>query len=297
MHFSKESLSFEQQIERLIERGLYVEDKESATAYLSHINYYRLGTYGWSFIEDHETHTFKAETSFDQILNLYIFDRELRLLLLDAIERIEVSLRTQWAFHLSKKYGSHAHLNKEAFNKKFAHDEFIENLQKEIQRTSDKNIKKQAYKYEETTPATWIICEVMSFGWLSRCYDAIARRALSMDIADTYGLNSTILSSFLHHITSARNICAHHSRLWNRDFTITMKLPKNGEPRLLQSFNSNAQKQLYNTLVMCAYFMDLISPKHHWKKKLKALINVHSINVTDMGFPENWNELPIWLEN
>jgi abortive infection bacteriophage resistance protein len=296
MHFPKDSLTFEQQIERLIERGLHVEDKASATAYLSHINYYRLGTYCWSFIDDHETHKFKVGATFNKVLNLYVFDRELRLLLLDAIERIEVSLRTQWAFHLSKKYGSHAHLDKEAFNKKFEHADFIENLQKEIRRTSDKNIKKQAYKYEDPTPATWIICEVMSFGWLSRAYDAIARRSLSMDIADTYSLNATILSSFLHHITSARNICAHHSRLWNRDFTITMKLPKNGDAKLLQSFNSNAPKQLYNTLVMCAYFMDIICPNHHWKKKLKSLIEDHNIDVTDMGFPTNWLEQPIWIE-
>lgn len=296
MQFSKDSLTFEQQIERLIERGLHVEDKASATAYLSHINYYRLGTYWWSFIDDHEAHTFKAGATFNQVLNLYVFDRELRLLVLDAIERIEVSLRTQWAFHLSKKYGSHAHLDKDAFTRKFDHDDFIENLQKEIQRTSDKNIKKQAYKYKEPTPATWIICEVMSFGWLSRSYDAIGRRALRADISDTYKFKEIVLSSFLHHITTVRNICAHHSRLWNREFTFTMKLPTNGAPELLQSFNSHAPKQLYNTLVMCAYFMDIICPNHHWKKKLKALIEEHNIDVTNMGFPTDWLESPIWIE-
>lgn len=294
MHFSKDSLTFEQQVERLIERGLHVDDKQNAAAYLSHINYYRLGTYWWSFIEDHEKHTFKADTTFNQILNLYVFDRELRLLLLDAIERIEVSLRTQWAFHLSKVYGSHAHLDKEAFTRKFDHQGFIDNLQKEIQRTSDKNIKKQVYKYEEPTPATWIICEVMSFGWLSRSYDAIGRRALRADISDTYKLKEIVFSSFLHHITTVRNICAHHSRLWNREFTFTMKLPTNGQPELLQSFNKDNTKQLYNTLVMCAYFMDLICPDNHWKPKLKALIEEHNIDVADMGFPHNWETLPIW---
>jgi abortive infection bacteriophage resistance protein len=296
MQFPKDSLTFEQQLERLIERGLHVEDKQSAAAYLSHINYYRLGTYWWSFIDDHETHTFKADTTFNQVLNLYAFDRELRLLLLDAIERIEVSLRTQWAFHLSNKYGSHAHLDKDVFLRKFDHSDFIDKLQKEIKRTSDKNIKKQNYKYEELTPAIWIICEVMSFGWLSRCYDAIGRRGLRADIADTYKLNEVVLSSFLHHITTVRNICAHHSRLWNRDFTFTMKLPTNGQPELLESFNKGNTKQLYNTLVMCGYFMDLISPDNHWKQKLKALIEKHNIDVTEMGFPSDWIQRSIWAE-
>jgi abortive infection bacteriophage resistance protein len=296
MQFSKDPLTFLQQVEHLIERGLQIEDPKSAADYLRHINYYRLGTYWWSFIDDHETHAFKTGTTFKQILNLYVFDRELRLLLLDAIERIEVSLRTQWAFHLSKKYGSHAHLNKEAFNRKFDHQSFIDSLQKEIKRTSDKNIKKQVYKYNELTPAIWIICEVMSFGLLSRSYEEIERRAIRSDISDTYKLKEVALSSFLHHITTVRNICAHHSRLWNKEFTFTMKLPKNGAPKLLQSFNSNTPKQLYNTLVMCAYLMDIICPDHHWKIKLKQLIESHSIDVSHMGFTADWLNYPIWLE-
>ena len=293
MQFPKAPITFAKQVDLLEERGLVINDKEAAAFYLSHINYYRLGTYWWSFIEDHQNHTFKSGTTFEQVLNLYSFDRELRLLLLDAIERIEVSLRTQWSYHLAKKHGSHAHLDPTAFTSKFNHNDFVSNICAEIQRTSDTNIKKQNQKYNEETPAIWIIAEVMSFGWLSRSYDAIGRRALKNDIADSYKVKETILSSFLHHITTVRNICAHHSRLYNRDFTFTMKLPTNGDSVLLNSF-SDTTKQLYNTLVMCAYFMDLISPNHHWKQKLASLIEVYNIDVTEMGFPENWKTLPIW---
>lgn len=294
MDFAKRSLTFELQLQRLIDRGLLVSNKEKAISYLSHINYYRLGTYWWSFVDDNTNNAFKPNTTFEQVLNLYIFDRELRLLLLDAIERIEVSLRTQWAFHLSNRFGSHAHLDKSVFTGKFDHQGFINNLQKEIQRTSDKNIKNQAYKYKELTPATWIVCEVMSFGWLSRSYDAIGRRAIRSDISDSYKLKEVVLSSFLHHITTVRNICAHHSRLWNREFTFTMKLPTNGQTELLQSLHSGNTKQLYNTLVMCIYFINLISPNNNWTQKLKALIETHSIDVAEMGFPYKWEKLPIW---
>lgn len=136
----------------------------------------------------------------------------------------------------------------------------------------------------------------MTFGWLSRSYDAIARRALRADIADTYKLKEIVLSSFLHHITTVRNICAHHSRLWNREFTFTMKLPTNGEQNLLSSFNKENTKKLYNTLVMCAYFLDTICPDHHWKDKLKILIDTHKIDVTDMGFPTDWLKRSVWAE-
>ncbi|MEH6729852.1 MAG: Abi family protein [Pseudoalteromonas sp.] len=85
MQFPKAPITFAQQVDLLEDRGLVINDKESAAFYLSHINYYRLGTYWWSFIEDHQNHTFKSATTFEQVLNLYSFDRELRLLLLDAI--------------------------------------------------------------------------------------------------------------------------------------------------------------------------------------------------------------------
>jgi abortive infection bacteriophage resistance protein len=293
MQFIKRPLTFVEQVKRLEERGLIVDDKKSAAFYLSHINYYRLGTYWWSFIEDHQKHTFKSGTTFEQVLNLYSFDRELRLLLIDSIERIEVSIRTQWAYHLSKKHGSHAHLDPTAFINKFNHAAFVDNICTEVQRTSDINVKKQNHKYDEKTPAVWIVTEVISFGWLSRGYDAIGRRALKNDIADSYNIKEAILSSFLHHITTVRNICAHHCRLYNRDFTFTMKLPTNGDNVLLNSFNDRT-KQLYNTLVMCAYFMDLICPNHHWKEKLASLIAHYDIDVTEMGFPKNWKKLPIW---
>lgn len=72
-----------------------------------------------------------------------------------------------------------------------------------------------------------------------------------------------------------------------------MKLPTNGDKVLRNSFNDKT-KQLYNTLVMCAYFMDLICPNHHWKEKLARLIAHYEIDVTEMGFPKNWEKLPIW---
>jgi len=295
MRFSKHPLTFEQQVDLLIERGLHVEDKKSAIFYLSHINYYRLGTYCWSFIENHQNHTFKSDVTFEQVLNLYSFDRELRLLLLDAIERIEVSVRTQWAYHLAKKHGSHAHLDPSVFISKFEHSKFIQNLVNEIKRTTDKNIKTQSDKYEESTPAIWIISEVMSLGGLSKSYKAVAHRTLKNEIADTYKLKESILSSFLHHITTVRNICAHHCRLYNRDFTFKMKLPTKGDNVLVDSLNDKTE-QLYNTLVMCAYFMDLINPNHHWKQKLVNLIEVYEVDVADMGFSENWKKLPIWID-
>jgi len=97
--YTKKALPFADQVALLRERGMEIRDEAEAAFYLSHINYYRLTAYWLPFEEDHATHQFRAGTTFDEVLKLYIFDRELRLLVMDALERIEVSVRTQWAFH------------------------------------------------------------------------------------------------------------------------------------------------------------------------------------------------------
>lgn len=296
MQFTKPPLTLQQQVQQLISRGLIVDDEELAASYLSHINYYRLGTYWWSFIDDHKTHKFRAETTFQQVLDLYVFDRELRLLVLDAIERIEIAVRTQWAYHVAHDSGAFAHLDPRLFNSKdFDHDGFMVAIRQELARTTEPNIKRQMAKYEETTPAIWICCELLSFGWLSKCVDGLARRSLKMNIADHFQLNETVLCSVLHHLTMVRNICAHHARLWNRDFTITMKVPRKGPAPLLLSLNLERPKELYNTLAMLCHFMNVIAPEHRFIQRLTYLTKIHpSANPLAMGFPEQWELLPLW---
>src|SRR4051812_9935307 len=95
--FAKPPLKFNQQVQLLESRGMIIADSAKAEFYLRHLNYYRLGAYWLPFEADHASHQFAPPTSFEGVLNLYFFDREFRLLVLDAIERIEVSVRTQWA--------------------------------------------------------------------------------------------------------------------------------------------------------------------------------------------------------
>lgn len=110
MQFDKPPISFEEQLELLISRGLVVNDTDKVLHYISQINYYRLAAYSLPFEETRNPHKFIEGTTFNKILDHYLFDRELRLHLLDAIERIEISFRTQWAYHISHQYGAHGYL-------------------------------------------------------------------------------------------------------------------------------------------------------------------------------------------
>jgi len=282
--FIKPFLTIEQQINQLKSRGMNFHDEEKAKYYLENLNYYRLGGYWLIFEENHESHEFKDNTYFEEILNLYIFDRELRLLLLDAIERIEVSIRSKLAYHLAESFGSHAHLKPEIFASPLNYARTLTKLKSELDRNrSEIFIKHHSDKYNEELPPIWVSVEVMTMGQISNWYSNIKDRKYKQIIAKYYGLDEKILSSFLHHLTIVRNTSAHHSRVWNRKFTIDFSLP-NFPKELNEKFNPASKKYIYNTLIMCEYLMNIISGDNSWKKRLDDLILKYDIDVKRMGF-------------
>ena len=147
MQFTKPPKTFDEQVDLLMSRGMEVGDLERAKRYLAHLNYYRLAAYWLPFEQDHPTHRFKTGTRFETILELYIFDRELRLLVMDAIERIEVSLRTRWAYHLAHTYGPHAHLNAAIHKGSWPHRAYIDALKAVVKKSSE--VKKTVWREEK----------------------------------------------------------------------------------------------------------------------------------------------------
>ena len=296
MKFNKPSLSYQDQLKHLERRGLVVTDRREAVHYLSHLNYYRLSAYLLPFEQDHATHQLIPGTTFDQVLNLYVFDRELRLLVLDAIERVEVSIRTQLAYTLAHQHGSHAHLDSKLFKAKWNHAWNVRNLQKEAGQSREVFIRHLLNKYDEALPPIWAVVEIMTFGQLSKWYANLSSGADRNRVAHTYDMDEINLVSFLHHLSTVRNVCAHHSRLWNREFTFTFKLPRQRPVALVAEMNTQQHggKRLFNTLAVLAYLMDIICPGHHWKKRLITLIEEHNIDAKFMGFPTDWKDKPVW---
>lgn len=290
--FTKAPTTYAQQIALLRSRGMTVEDDTSASFYLQHLNYYRLCAYWLPFEADHATHQFQPGTSFAAVVNLYVFDRELRLLILDAIERIEVSVRSQWAYQLAHRHGPHAHLNR-AIHDPLYWTEIRDHLQDEVNRSDEVFIKHMRDTYQEDLPPVWAVAEVMSLGLLSRWYSNLQPMPTRRAIADAYDVDEMVLQSWLRHLALIRNTCAHHSRLWNRSFPITPMRPQKRPSALPSEFQTGSRK-LYNTLLILVHFMDIISPSHHWRQRLKALVTKHTPPLRAMGFPENWLERPIW---
>jgi abortive infection bacteriophage resistance protein len=298
MNYDKPYKSIQEQIDLLQSRGLIIDDPSDAIHYLHHLNYYRLAGYWLSFEENHATHFFRKGTRFSDVLNLYIFDRELRLLLLDAIERIEISIRAHWAYYFAETYGSHAHLDKSLSKKSDWHEKNIGLLNEQIKRSDELFIKhyQENYNYP-VTPPIWAICEVISLGLLSRWLKSLRPGEVRSKISHSYQLDYVVLASFVEHLTYLRNVCAHHSRLWNRRMTKTMQLPRTKPANLIENFNrqSPAERKIYNTLVMLLHLLAIISPGHHLKSRLVNLFEKHSIDTGAMGFPVDWLRRSIWI--
>ncbi|ART83371.1 hypothetical protein CBP31_12675 [Oceanisphaera profunda] len=298
--FTKSPTLFPDQVSLLLQRGLEITDIVKAQFYLTQLNYYRFAAYCLPFEQDHATHQFIVGTSFDDILNLYVFDRELRLLVLDAIERFEVSLRTQIAYQLSHRYNTaHPHLKPELFGDLLEYANSLGKLSGDVKRSREEFIKHLAQKYQEPLPPIWACVELLTMGQLSRWLSNIKLRADRQIISKSYGLDEKTLTSFCEHLSLVRNLSAHHSRLWNRDFTKTTMLPRHGEEALINGLftlpdSDRRLRKIYNTLVMLGYLMDVISGDHHWKQRLKSLLDTHQIDINRMGFPADWQARSIW---
>ena len=105
--YNKPPLTYSQQVELLSNRGLLIIDKVKAEKFLSQTNYYRFSAYCLPF--EIKRHQFKSGVTFEQIQQVYEFDRRLRFLIDEALEVIEISFRTATSHYLAHRYGPFVH--------------------------------------------------------------------------------------------------------------------------------------------------------------------------------------------
>lgn len=231
MQFSKPSLSIVDQIALLERRQMVIADHASASHYLQHLSYYRLRAYWMSFevtSPNAGDHLFRQGTTFDQVIDLYSFDRNLRLLVLNGIERIEVSFRGVWAYRLALQYGPHGYLRSDIYSGYKTFVKQTAHFMREVEQSKERFIKHYNNTYTQPElPPVWAAAELLSLGSLSKWIDLLKHRADRVAIANVYALNDAYFKSFCHHLTYVRNICAHHSRLWNKQMIVTPAFPKN----------------------------------------------------------------------
>jgi abortive infection bacteriophage resistance protein len=192
------------------------------------VNYYRLSGYWYPFRQG-DDHEFLPGTSFETIWRRYTFDRQLRLLTLDAIERFEVAIRTQFAYHHSKDHGPFGYATDPTSRPKLKGEDFVtfySSLLDELDRSKEPFIKhfKEKYRDEHDVPPIWQAVEVMTFGSVVTLYRHTTHR-VKQAIASEFGVPDAIMDSWLLSLNTVRNICAHHSRFWNKEMGNKPKIP------------------------------------------------------------------------
>lgn len=303
--YDKQALSFEQQLEHISQRGLIVTNKGEALATLSSISYYRLSAYWYPFrIIDEQgkrSNEFVAGTRFEDVVELYNFDRKLRLLVMDAIERIEIAVRTRITYHMGYSYGAFAHTDPKNFHPAFEHSQWLAKLEAETTRSSDEFIRHFRDKYRGF-PAipVWMVTEVMTLGALSFFYKGLRNdRKIGVEdkksIATHFDVHHKRLGNWLHTLTYIRNVCAHHSRLWNRELAIRPDASK--APNWRAPITPRNDRIFY-VLLMMRHLLHATGNNADWQQEITNLLSP----IADkphfrraMGMPESWKEHRLWV--
>lgn len=304
---NKTPSSIADQIALLKQRGMLFNDEQSAHHFLENISYYRLKGYWWDMQDDIALHTLKPNTYFEDVIERYNFDRRLRLILFDAIERIEIALRTKMIYHLSLAYGSLWYLDSNLFETTSLpsnpsvtiHQNTIVELNKEFNRSQEIFIKDQRRRYPNQDVDAWKILEVASMGTLSKLYKNLKHQLPEKaTIAKEMGLNlHSELSSWLEAITYVRNIIAHHSRLWSRNM-VKIPVEKINNPKsdwLNSSLLPVQNKKPFLIITSMIYLCNEVTPNHQIKSKILNLFALNSnLPIYKLGFLNYWQKHPIW---
>ncbi len=300
MHYHKPTIPVKDQIQLLKSRGLLMGDESLAEHYLNNISYYRLAGYWWPMQADKVNHLFKTNSRFEDVVALYSFDSELRLLLFNAIERIEIGLRTRMINHLAHEVDPWWFENPLIFKNKLAFAVNLKAIDRDLKNSKEVFIRQHYQKYhaDSRRPPAWKTLEVVSFGLLSKLYGNLGSHFESKDTIakEINTVNHTFLRTWLQSLSQIRNICAHHGRLWNKNLPGRPKLlPRPPAPWLTLVPPVSQHHALYVHVCCMKYLLDAISPGHRFTLKLKTLFCKYpSVDLDALGFSKIWDKEPLW---
>lgn len=309
--YTKPPKSFQDQLQQLKDRNLTVDDDDKALKYLANISYYRLSAYFLPYQSKKDR--FDDGTTFKQIIDTYSFDRELRLLVFDCIERIEVAIRTQFIYCMSLHYNDSHWQDKNQYfitpyynkigNLVDPYSDFQNIISRaKTARRPEVFIKHYMDEYNKpSNPPSWMCFELLTIGEMSHFYRGLRNKNDKKRIAKNFDVHFNVFLSWLHSLTYVRNICAHHARLWNKEFAIVPAILINPIGSWVDNaYNNN--KRIFYFLCLLKYLLAKINPNNSFKDRLIALFNKYpNIPIKYMGIPSDgkgnlldWKNEPLW---
>ncbi|WP_342754572.1 Abi family protein [Pantoea sp. MBD-2R] len=299
---------YDQLIDLLVSRGMDVPDRAHAIKKISQVGYYRLSGFWYPCRIPHITSEnirtrldcVRTGTNFRAVYDLYLFDKKLRLLMMNALERIEVYVRSVIAHEIGKisplAYLDDAlinpkHLQPRSRGRCSARVEWLTRHSIEIAKSREDFIKWHESRYEGLP--FWVAIEVWDFGLMSKYY-AMLKDKYRNKILSRLGIaagNGAIFQNWLSAMNVLRNRCAHHSRIWNKvNEPKIMPLPNHPWFKRL-NMDENAYERMYGMIAVIWFLVREIGTGSKWIKHIADLVDnkpyLPGCNLTAMGFHDN----------
>lgn len=278
-------MTIDEQVENLKSIGLIVDDEEYAKKILNDISYFRL-VKAYSLNLKPKNGCYDKQTTFKEIVALYLFNANFRQIIFPEIEKVEINVRCRVANFFAEQYGVLGYLQAENFADENYHAQFLKDINEEIGRNSKAPfVRNFRENYEGGNLPIYALVEVFSFGTLSKFYKNMLNKDKKA-IAKSFGVGYTYFESWLESISYVRNICAHYGRIYNAKLSKT--------PILYKEYTQVGirNNRIYGVLLCLKH---LLKNDVHWNlfvDKIELLFDKYQyVKISTMGFPENWREL------
>lgn len=282
----KQAKTYDEQLNILKNRGIEIPDAHVAMSTLKRINYYRLTAYGLTLKDPEQQDHYLPGTTFDRLIALYDFDKKLRQLLMGVIESIEIAFRTHIAYHHAHTYGALGYKEDKHFNNTVYHKKFLTSLDRFFDNNkTELFVSHHQSKYRGVFPI-WVTVEVLSFSTLSMLFKNLKNKDKLAISKEYYSIPFKYTQSWLHTLTTIRNTCAHHGRLYGKKLTI--------RPQLFDEMQGKVQNDGVFAVILISCKLLNEEERACFIDSLVSLIGEyrHSIDTRHLGFPSDWQH---WL--
>lgn len=318
---SNAAKSRSEQAAALMAQGL-LADRDELVLRLETVGFYRLNGYAYPFRQvdsgGNVLPAFKPGTDLKRLWFLYRFDRNLRFLFLDAIERIEIALRSQLAYLHTRAAGPFAYARASYFP---AWKGYLE-LWDRVKKGSKEANRNEALRHFFTRdtehhqyPPLGIAIGFMELGALVYFFDYSDKETVRKPIVNAWGIDARLLTSWMHALNHLRNDCAHHARIWNKRTSRIPRIPKcTKDPRWYYTYDEQQQQWKLPSdqtsavpvaepgstacfLFICRTLLRSLAPTSAWNKRISKLIaeaEASGVDVRQMGLPKHWETHPLW---
>lgn len=284
--FAKSAQTPQSLLAKMQAAGLNVPNPDEALNYLLFVGHYRLKGY-WFHLTDPVSKKFKPGVSFDVIRDRYEFDRKLRAIILEAVEHLEVAVRTALCNHLSLKYDPFWYLKPSIFKPvaSFGIGGMLSKIEGEVGRSKEKGfIDSYFKKYDEPyLPPSWAMAECVTMGMWSRIYQILKDPSDKKSIAAKFGIPQVeVFESWLHTISVVRNMAAHHDRFLNNKLRVS---PVNFKSKI--KFTDN--RSVYSSLTLMHMLLEAAGFGPAFKITVEEMQAKYGPGfMQELGFPNGW---------